>query len=187
MRKLLIILSTLILTGCAALGMPGTITERVSGFDNSKEIVMEPAWLLEGGKMKLSLFKTDRMDKDKAILTVLVQGAYNFASKEDVQIKIDGEIINLSSIDKSTNIEMEEGYYGNGLYISPENWSSKRYEVSEQLIKKLINAKEVWFRVNLSRDYVEGKFSQDLPTTARPAFKRFYEKVWVTKETQKKG
>lgn len=173
LKKLLIILLCLGLAGCVTL--PGTITERVSDFDKTKEIVMEPAWVLgKGWDIKLGLYKTSKMDWDKAILVVVVEGAYNFAQKESVQFNIDGEKKSLESIDFLTNIET--------IYDPPQNESSKRYSVKKDFIKRLLDAKEVWVRVNLSKNYVEGKFSADFLQSARPAFRKFYKKAWETNQ-----
>ena len=168
-----------ILMGCVSMDMPGNISERVSGFDKTKEIVMEPAWLIsDSSPVKLGLYKTSKMDTDKAVLTVVVKGAYNFSDKESLLINIDGNILTLEPIDLVTNLQLDSGVYNSVASIPPANWSSKRYEITKDLIKRLIEGKEVWFKVNLSKDYAEGRFSQDNPMSARPAFKDFYKKVW---------
>lgn len=179
MKKILALVLCLGLAGCATL--PGSISERVSGFDKTKEIRMEPAWVGNSFKddpIGLGLYKTSKMDSDKAILVAGVKGAYNFSPKESLQFNIDGNIVTLESIDTMTNIELREGVYNSVAYIRASNWSSKRYEVTKDLIKKLIDGKEVWVKVNLSQEYFESKFSVDVPMGARPAFRKFYNKAW---------
>lgn len=174
MRKtILILLMVCLISGCATL--PGSINECVSGFDKTAEIKMEPAWVgnsFSDNPIKLGLYKTSKMDADKAILTVIVQGAYNFALKESLKFNIDGNIVSFDSVDAITNVEPDIGQYFSC------NWSSKRYEVTKDLIKQLIGAKEVWVKVNLIREYFEAKFSVDGPMVARPSFRKFYNKVW---------
>jgi hypothetical protein len=183
MKKILVLLLCLGLVGCATL--PGSISERVSGFDKTKEIVMEPAWAgnsLSDGLIKLGLYKTSRMDPDKVILTAVVLGAHNFSAEESLQFNINGEFVSFESIDPMTNIELEPGVY-NSVYSSPAtNLSSKRYEVTKDFIKELIEAKDVWVRINLSQDYVEAKFSVSVPMGARTSFRKFYSKVWGANE-----
>ncbi len=175
MKAKLVILGYLLLGGCASL--PGSISESVSGFDKATEITMEPAWVQNGmnADIKLGLYKTSRMGTEDVILTAIVYGAHNFTSKESLEFNVDGEKIKLESIDEITKIDLVT--YEN----TAANWSSKRYEVKKDFINKLINGKEVWVKINLSQSYVEGKFSQDNPTAARPAFKKFYERICDSK------
>lgn len=184
MKKILALVLCLGLAGCATL--PGSISERVSGFDKTKEIKMEPAWVatsFSDGSIKLGLYKTSKMDADKAILVVVVKGAVNFPPRESLQFNIDGNIVTFESIDTMTNIETEEGMYNSVAYIPALNWSSKRYEVTKDLIEKLINSKEVWVKVSLSREYLESKFSVDVPMGARTSFRKFYNKAWGANAT----
>lgn len=179
MKQLLIWLLCLGLVGCVTL--PGGITERVSGFDKAKEIEMEPAWVgnsLKDSPIGLGLYKTSKMGEDEAMLIVSIKGAYNFAPGESLQFNIDGDIIKFASIDTTTNIELNEGVHNSVAYIPPSNSSSKRYEIKKDLIKRLIEGKEVWVKVELAREYFEAKFSISVPMCARNGFRKFYKKVW---------
>ena len=178
MQNVLIASICLLFAGCAT--MPGSISERTSGFDNTKEIVMEPAWLQNGfnTNIKIGLYKTSKMDKEKVILTAVVIGAFNFSDKGSLMFNIDGDKITLESIDSTTNIQFIPGEYNSVASISGYNESSKRYEITKDLIKRMIEGKEVWVKINLSQQYVEGKFSVDDPMSARPAFRNFYNKAW---------
>ena len=179
MIKLGGLLLCLVLAGCVTL--PGAITERVSGFDKTKEIIMKPAQVNDGflnlnTVILLGLYRTSKMAEDEATLEAIVLGAYNFSNKESLQFNIDGEKVYLESMDLLTNIETVTG----GTYA--QNESSKRYLVKKDFIKRLIDGKGVWVRVNLARDYVEGKFSVDGMAAVRPAFRNFYKKVWGANE-----
>jgi len=177
MRKIIIILSLSILTGCASMvALPGSISENISNYDGTKEISIEPAWLYNSS-IKLGLFKNTKMEKDDIVLITVVKGTHLIDSGESLHIKIDGESFDFASIDSMTDIETTEGFYGSGISIPPSNWSSKRYLITKAFLKKLINANEVWVKIELSKTYVEGRFSSNAPTTARPAFKKFNEKI----------
>ena len=111
-----------------------------------------------------------KIEKDTVILTATVQGAHNIDKENSLRFNIDGEFYDFSSIDSMTDIKTEYGSYST-------NWSSRRYIVKTDFLEKLINAKEVWVKINLAKTYVEGKFSADNPTAARPAFRKFYERI----------
>ncbi len=181
MKRVLLVLLSFTLVGCVT--MPGTISERVSGFDKTTEITMEPACVKINftSCFELGLYKTSKMDADKAILTVVVSGANNFSPKDSLQFNIDGSITTFESIDAMTNIETDQGVYNSVVYIPASNSSSKRYEITKDFIKRLIEAKKVWVKIVLSREYVEGEFSLEDPMSARPSFRKFYNKVWGAK------
>ena len=171
------ILTISLLFGCASMpGVPGHISESISKFDNVKQLSMEPAWLYNS-PIKLSLFKTTKMADSIVVIYATVKGAYNFSSNKSLQFNIDGKIYDFSSIDNLTDIITDSGIYNNVAYIPPSNWSSKRYIITKEFIKHLIDANKVWVKINLSQKFVEGKFSSDAPTTARPAFREFYRKI----------
>jgi hypothetical protein len=163
--------------GCAGVpGIPGNVREHVSKVDNTKELSMEPAWLPESA-IKLSLFKNTIMQPNEIVLTVVVTGARNFDKGENVRFNVDGKIYSFSSIDDMTDLRTSAGYYGRGIYLSPSNWSSKRYVITKDFLATILNAKDVWVRVDLVKTYAEGEFSYDGPTCARPAFREFYERM----------
>jgi hypothetical protein len=183
MRSLRLIAATvtvLLLVACAISGpgVPGHIYESTSKFDNSREITMEPAWLSDSAPgIKLRLFKSTRMPKDQVVMDTIVAGAHSFARGKSLHFNIDGDIVSFSSIDELTDIETSPGFAGGGYYIPPSNWSSKRYLVTMDFLKRIIAAERVIVKVDLRKTYVEGVFSTDGFTTARPAFREFCEKV----------
>ena len=155
-------------------GMPGAISESKSQFDGTKQVSME--WLYST-YIKLALFKNSKMNKDDIIMTAVVKGAHNFAKDASLHCNVDGEIISFNSVDSLTDINTSSGFVGSGLYIPPSNWSSKDYVVGKEFINKIINANKVIVKIDLRKSYVEGVFSHDGPTTARPAFRKFLKKI----------
>jgi len=150
-------------------GTPGYISESTSKFDGAQEISMEPGWTR--GDIRLGLFWRSTMDPDVIYITALVHGAHNLKS---LSFNIDGEFVSFKPSDTSTNIWTEPG----SKYFPPINKSQRKYKINRQLIKRLVNAERVVVRLDLMRNYVEGVFSNDLPTMARPAFRTFYAMVW---------
>lgn len=113
MKKVMMICvcCSLAFAGCQTL--PGGVQVSVSQFDGTKQIMMEPAWLYDS-YIKLGLFKNSKMDKDEVELIATVKGAHGFAGEESLHINIDGDIINLASLDELTDIETSEGLFVGG-------------------------------------------------------------------------
>lgn len=170
------LICSILMFDCAMPGMPGYVSETTSNFDNSRQITIEPAWLYNS-PIKLSLTKTSKMPDSTIVLDAVVQGAYNFSQGPSLNFNIDGEIFSFESIDAMTDINTTSGVYNSVAYISPSNWSSKRYIITKSFLNKLINGKRVWVKIDLSKVFVEGEFSSDAPTTARPAFQDFLSRI----------
>ena len=177
MKKNIIILLFLILASCISSStIPGNINESISNYDGTKEVSIEPAWLYDSS-IKLGLVKNTKMEKNDIVLTAVVKGTHLISSGESLHIRIDKKFFNFSSIDSMTDIKTTKGAYGSGIYIPPSNWSSKRYIITKAFLKKLINANDAWVKIELSKTYVEGRFSSNALTTAKPAFIKFYNKI----------
>jgi hypothetical protein len=172
-RSLLIslALSVVILTSCGPLS-PGLITQTTSSFDGSEQLIMEPAWLYNS-TIKLALFKSSKMPKDKLILTAVVRGSHIFNDDPSLHFFIDDELSSLSSIDRLRDINSPDNFTGSGFYVAPSNWSSKDYLVEISFIEKIVTAKNVYVRVELKNTYTDGIFSSDAPITARQPFRDF--------------
>lgn len=164
------------LYGCATPGMPGYISNSVSGFDHTRSISMEPAWV-PNSMIKLGLFWSSKINDNKLILIATIKGAHSIPSKNSLHFNIDGNITSLSSIDTLTDIDTTRGIIHGYTYTPGANWSSKRYLVEKEFINKLVNASHVVVKLDLQKTYAEGVFSSDGPTTARPAFKEFIAKL----------
>ncbi len=172
-----IFLSIIILFTCAGMpGMPGHITESTSKFDNSKQLTMEPAWVGDG-PIKFSLFKSTKMPKDTLILEAIIKGIESISQGNSLHFNVDGTIYDFKSIDDLTDFEVEEGWYRSTIYVPPASWSSKRYIIDTKFLNLINSAKNVIVKLNLKNEFVESEFSKDNPTAARPAFKKFYEKM----------
>ena len=177
MKRLGILILLIGLVGCAGslLPVPGDIIETTSKFDGSRQISIEPAWV--GNSIKLTLFKNTKMPVNDIILTVVVRGARLFAKGNSLHFNVDGKIVSFKSIDRLTDIKTSSGFAGGGYYIPPSNWSSKAYVVGKSFIKRIIAANRVVVKIDLTKTYVEGVFSKDGYTRARPAFKKFYARL----------
>ncbi len=125
------------------------------------------------GGFKLGLHYNSAMPASSAVMTAVVKGAESIANGESLKFNINGVITSLTSIDQTTDIRHDPGLYNSVTTIHGSSWSSKRYRVDIAFIKRLIESEAVTARLELSREYAEGKFSTDAPTTARPAFRRF--------------
>jgi hypothetical protein len=193
-RNVLLIASLIIFVlGCASMpSMPGNIQTSTSEFDGATEIYMYPTWVckygtLAGCSFKFGLQKRSTMPEDQILLIVEVSET-GALSEPSLLFNIDGEIVKFVSIDKLTDFSTHEGIYipgtysygisSPGLHIPPTNWSSKRYLIDKAFMERILNAERVAVRINLGKSYVEGLFSQNKPTTARPAFRMFYKKVF---------
>lgn len=173
MKALITLLALHLLTGCV--GTPGHVSKTKSTFDNSTEIRVEPAWVIDGmnGGFKLGLHYNSAMPASNVVMTAVVKGAESIADGESLKFNINGVITSLTSIDQTTDIQYNPGLYNSVAAIPGSSWSSKRYRADIAFIRRLVESETVTARLELSRGYAEGKFSTDAPTTARPAFRRF--------------
>ncbi len=191
MRLILTFIVMLLLSGCVS--TPGYINTRVSEFDGSTEYSMTPAWvckenIFDGCSIKLGLHRTSKMPPDQLILVVQVDGIRNILGKDSLKFNIDGTIVAFTAIDFNTEIKTNPGIYQPGFatrktyvpgyYIPPSDWSSIRYIIDKEFLKTILNANKVAVRVELPTSYLEGIFSKDGATLARPAFKEFYDQAY---------
>lgn len=164
MKKLILIAITSF-SGCAAIpGMPGHINEKRSSFDGSAELSMDPAFVyrnndgFSGSDLQLALFWRSAMKPEELIIEASVPGAQSIATTNSLHFNINGEIVSFTSIDQLTNIE--------GL-------STKRYPITWQFLDRILAAKDVRVRLDLKTTFVEGIFSDNSTSAARPAFSKF--------------
>jgi hypothetical protein len=174
---LLAIVVFLLLQGCASTpGSPGYVSTSKSEFDGSEQVTMKPAWIYSS-PIKLGLYWNTNMPDSTFKLVTIVKGTHSFASGKSLKFNVDGEIVALKSVDQMTDYETSSGWSGIGVDIAPSNWSSKSYAVERSFARKLVESEEVMIRVVLEDSRVEGEFSTDAPTTARPAFEKFLSEV----------
>lgn len=188
-RIMLVVVASLSfsLTACAAiLGAPGHITEKQSTFDNSTQLSMEPAFVFRhadgfsGSDLQLSLFWRSTMQPGQLVLVAYVDGTHNFEQGQSLFFNIDGEIVGFESIDQLTDITFKPGIY-DAIYIAGTNVSSKRYLISPSFLEKILNAKDVRVKLNMSRTFVEGVFSDNTMSSAKRAFIEFQKKLQAQK------
>jgi len=162
-KFLLILVSSLTLTACASMGLPGGVSVRQSDYDNTKLIYMNPGWANNdmGGTLKIGARKNSKMLPNEAILIVRNDVIGNFSfSQPNLFIKIDGEETKLSPIERTTEITLAS-------QTDPAH-SSQEYSVDMAFIKKMLSAKDVKFKLNLEGNYfVEGSLWRDGWSTAK--------------------
>lgn len=192
----LAVLFIFLITGCMT-GMPGHINVKQSMFDDATETSMDGAWICKSSfdcPFKMALYKRSTMGEDQVIIEAIVRGTHSLSRGSSLHFNVDGEIISFKSIDTLTDFDTTEGVYmpgqvyptktGGYVYtgsfsIPPTNWSSKRYLTDKAFLKKIIKAEKVIIKVDLGKTYVEGPFSKDVQTTARPAFRNFYNQIFA--------
>ncbi len=165
--------------------MPQRIQESISPFDGAREVSLEPSIVcqIKGSEpcfIRLGLFKRSTMRPDSVILVVVVNGMNSIAEGESLHFNIDGEIIEFDSIDKKTQYEIGKGPHtaGTALCGPSASCSAKRYLVTKDFLKKLLQADRVAVRVDLAKGYLGGLLLKDNPALALPAFSEFYERVF---------
>ncbi len=174
---ILFLLFLIILVGCARSYMPeapGGIARRISEFDGATELYMIPAWICEKGSFdectfRIGLFWRSTMPEDDLAIIIETVGPYSIKSGDVLHFNIDGEIVSPASRGTRADMYAPTGYYaGPGL---------KRFTVDRALIQKLLDAKRVVVRIETDGGYLEGTFSKDRATMARPAFREFMERL----------
>lgn len=171
----------LLLSGCMT--MPGDLIESKSEFDGATEISIMPAHLPAAGDklasfVSMGLSRRSTMPQDEIILEVVSGIAESFAPGESLHFRIDGEKVSLKSFDELTDFGVTSGFAGGGHYVPPRSFSSKRYRIDRVFLERILSAKEVLVRLDLRKGYLEGVFSKDGWTTARPAFREFFQRVY---------
>ena len=180
------------LYGCA----PGTrawhVREIHSDLDGSTLYETGPAYLKRYGSfsptyIRVRLNRHTTMEPGELILVaeylaVEHLGSDNFGDEPSLHINIDGEIISLTSIDQSTEIQTIRAYAsfggpGDAVWIPGYSVSSKRYRIDKELLKKIIDGEKILFKIRLENSIVEERVTDD-SRYAGEIFKKFYEKVF---------
>ena len=173
---ILAVLLSIVLTGCL-MPMPGDTSTTVSKFDNTKQVSVEPGLIYNGmlsSSIKLGAHWNSKMG-DEAVLHVI----YQFVdSINGISFNIDGEIVSLTPIDALTSFE--PGYYSG--YYSSGATSAQRFNVKLEFLQRLVSAKKVMVKVDLSKTFAEGEL-RDGFTMAKPGFVKFLAQVKQAKST----
>lgn len=144
---------------CAS--MPGDVSYSESKTDGVKELSVDPGWL-KGAYVKLGVYKTSKMDKDKATIVVLSNNTIGF--DDSLLINIDGEKTAFKSFDKISLMEKD---------IADKIWFKKRYDVNLSFLQKMLSGKDVWIKLTgQNGTYAEGEF-KDEPMSARRGVAKF--------------
>lgn len=181
LRAIMMLGMSLILSACAA--MPGGITERTSSFDGSSELSMKPAFIyrstggFSGSDLEASLHWRSSMPRDQLILTMYINDINSIPSRKSLRFNVDGDVNEFSSIDTFTEFSSEYNSYTSWATVPPRSSSFKRYIVSEEFIREILNADTVFVRLDVgTQGYVEGVFSDNTMSSAKPAFTSFMER-----------
>jgi hypothetical protein len=182
-KLLSVLLLMFLVVGCSSMpGMPGYIEVRKSSFDGSTQLSMEPAFVFRnndgfsGSDLHLSLLWRSAMNDNDVVLIAQVSGAKSIARGDSLHFNIDGQIESLKSIDELTSIEYEPGVYS-AVYIPGQNISSKRYVVTKEFIDKILYSSSVKVKLDLSKSFVEGIFTDTTTSSAYSAFNDFVKKA----------
>jgi hypothetical protein len=160
------------LTGCVS--TPGSMGRSTSMFDGTKEVSIEPGWLsgghfLTAAPIKLGVHWSSAMGQN-AVIDAYFSGTDSITG---IKFNIDGEVFELQALDATTKFDYTPGVvYG--------TWSSMRFAANLAFIEKLVSANKVIVKISLSKSYVEGVFSTDASTMARPGFRKFLKQVHQT-------
>jgi len=157
-------------------GTPGHISRHTSEFDNTRQLSMEPAAC--GEAFRLSLFKSSTMPDSLLILTAMVKDVHTFSPGKSLEVRINREFFAFDNLDEATDHKIDEAIIVGSAVLHPTTaWSSQRYIITVKFLEQMINGEEVWVKIHLDKEYVEGKFSTSGLTDARPAFKKFYAEI----------
>lgn len=173
MKTVLLLPLFALLTGCATL--PGHVASTRSEFDGRQTLSMDRAWVYTGWKASpfmLGVHHTSNMSSNEAVLTAY-SGAGQIEGGASLGFSFSGQITNLATFDGYNDAEA-----GPGPYV----WLSRRYTVSLDFLQRLLVETNVTVRLQLHRNYIEGRISSDAPTTFRPALRKFLARLGETND-----
>jgi hypothetical protein len=176
------VLVLILLAGCAA--GPGKIREGVSPFDGARETALAPACVEapQSGRpcaLRLGLFKRSTMGDDAVILIAVAQAPGTIAEGQSLYFRVQGREIPFASIDRQTRYAIGTGPHTTGAATcSSPGCSVKRYLVSRDFLKSLIDAPSASLRIVLKEGDLECRLSDDDPGLALPSFREFYRRMF---------
>jgi hypothetical protein len=183
MKKIILILLSFSTWGCSTLvspiNMPGRITESISAFDGTNNILMEPAWVIGKKGFKMGIEKNSGIEK--LVLTIIVMSKHKFSDKDAIQFNIDGNVLSMDPVNDITDTTEIDGRYMVGEYFNSGTLSSKKFWITKDIVRRLIDGKKVGIRVMMESDETfDGDFSKDYQygMGAKTAFRKFYKKVF---------
>lgn len=156
-------------TGCATLmpNMPGAVKETKSEYDGMKMLTLNPGW---AGDLKLGAYKTSKMNTDEVFLIVRNDSIKNFDfNHPNLFIKIDGDEKKLSPVSKKTDCDVSSS--------SDVAHCTQHYKVKITFLEKLLNAKDVKIKLNLTDSFNTGNLDMDGVSTAKRGLNEFVVKA----------
>ncbi len=170
------ILLVILLMSCAPI--PGELFVTESNFDNSSTLSMVPAFV-DGGAIKLSLFKSSKMDSADIVLRAYVYGITRIDEESSLAININNTIYTFNTLGTATQYEASETTFNSAGYIPGQTWSYQSYKIDRSFLQKMINAEKCLVRVSLYDSFVEGNFNKKWKTMAKSGFIKFDNKLNV--------
>lgn len=169
------LIMSLLFVGCVSLNTKEIVKSMynvpetgASDFDGTKYIRMKNISCIKNVGLLLDLYQDSKMAKQNiVILTLKVTGYHSIADGSSLHFNIDGEIIDLKTMDNVTAFEevypsiYQPGYIGSNVYIpsfySPGvQASTKRYVITNAFVDKIANSSKVIMKADLARTFVEG-------------------------------
>jgi len=183
MRKPFLLALLLLAAGCAA--APERLQESISPFDGAREISLEPSLVCQEKStetcfIRLGLFKRSTMRPDSVILVVVVNGTKPIAGGKSLHFNVDGEVSAFESIDRKTRYGIGKGPHTSGTELCGPSGScsARRYLVTRDFLKKLMQADKTAVRVDLAGGYLGGVLLKGSATPVLSDFRQFYERVF---------
>ena len=152
-------MALILITACGT--MPGGVSKDVSNTDGTSTVSVEPGFLSDG-LIKVGVFRSSKMDPNQAVLKVMLKGMAIGLNKS-LKINIDGQTREFESLDIIAPLD-----------ATTHQFFVKRYAVDMDYVRKMVEGKSVWIKVTtIDGKYMEGEFSKDNPSAARPGFRDF--------------
>lgn len=160
------LVTILFFTGCAGTGTGAVVTKQ-SKFDNSKEVIMQTAWIapVSGGMAELSLGMTYRSSSPNEILLLVNTTSMKAENLKNIAFNIDGSIINAKPFDDRTvneglKVTNDTSIYNYGLAIHQEGIkmqsSNKLFIAPSSLAENILNSSSAIVRVDTGGKFIEG-------------------------------
>ena len=176
-------------------GTPGYISKGESQYDGKRFVMLQPASLFDldntPSVFRIGLLWDERYADDLQIIVAFPLGEITSTSElasrtEALKINIDGKNISLKRVQGSIMIKEDNT-------LIKEHEANIKYEINKKMIKSMIAAKQVLFRLDTASKVYDGNLhlqdnKQNHYTnayyTAENAIKRFYDEVWGQKSKQ---
>lgn len=175
MRILFLLIAVFTISGCLAAiaTMPNQIETQTSTFDGTKITTMEPGWVysdesfMSMGAFQLGLRANTKVPESVVIKAVVVNDIISINSGNSLLFNIDGDIVALCSSNTFTDFETET--------VAGRTYSDsvREYPTDREFIKRLLSAKSVKAKLNTSKGFIEGDFTNDKPQAAIRGFRAF--------------